>query len=112
VREEEVPDGTPLSRAELAGTAGVDEAEIDRLVDAWVLVERDTPKGPFRAVDVLKIRVARACEEGGLPIEAMAAAIKKGRLSFAFPRDLAVRSRNGASRADTRRAGGGGRSAL
>jgi class 3 adenylate cyclase len=75
---------TVLSRAELAVTAGVDEAEIDRLVEAGVLVEREMAEAPFRGVDVLKIRVARACEEGGLPMEAMTTAIKEGRLSFAF----------------------------
>jgi hypothetical protein len=80
----EVSGGTPLSRAELAATAGVGEGEIDRLVEAGVLVERATPEGPFRGVDVFRIRVASACEQGGLPMQAMAAAIKDGRLSFAY----------------------------
>ena len=73
-----------MTRAELADRARVDEAEVAALVEAGVLVERGTPEGPFRGVDVLKIRVARACEESGIPMEAMAAAIKEGRLSFAF----------------------------
>jgi class 3 adenylate cyclase len=73
-----------LSRVELAAMAGVGEEEIDRLVDAGVLIERDTPAGPFRGIDVLKVRLARACEEGGIPMDAMTAAIKGGRLSFAF----------------------------
>lgn len=72
-----------LSRARLAARAGVAEDEIDRLAEAGVLVPREDDL-PFRTVDVLKIRVARACEEGGLPMEAMAAAIKEGHLSFAF----------------------------
>ena len=81
---EDASDGAGLSRSELAATAGVREDEIDRLVEAGILVERATREGPFRGVDVLKIRVARACEEGGLPIQAMAAAVQEGRLSFAF----------------------------
>ena len=80
----EVSGGTPLSRAELAATAGVGEDEIDRLVEAGVLVQRATPEGPFRGVDLFRIRVASACEQGGLPMQAMAAAIKDGRLSFAY----------------------------
>lgn len=73
-----------LSRAELAAMADVVEEEIDRLVEAGVLIERDSPAGPFRGIDVLKIRLARACEQGGIPMGAMAAAIEEGRLSFAF----------------------------
>ena len=72
-----------LSRAGLAAQAGVDENEIDRLAEAGVLVPHEDDL-PFRTIDVLKVRVARACEEGGLPMEAMAAAIKEGRLSFAL----------------------------
>jgi class 3 adenylate cyclase len=72
-----------MSKPELAVHAGVDVAEIDRLVDAGVVVARDDDP-PFRAVDVLRVRVARACEAGGLPMEAMARAIAEGRLSFAF----------------------------
>lgn len=75
---------TRLSRAELAAAAGVGEDQVDRLVEAGILIERETPEGPFRGLDVLKVRLARACEEGGIPLAAMAAAIKEGRLSFAF----------------------------
>jgi adenylate cyclase len=77
------PTGAPLSKAELATHAGVDQAVIDRLIGAGVLVPRDEDP-PFRTVDVLRVRVARACEAGGLPLEAMARAIAEGRLSFAF----------------------------
>lgn len=73
-----------LSRAKLAAAASVPEAEVDRLVDAGILVERGTPEGSFRSVDVLRIRMVRACEEGGIPVDAMATAIREGRLSFAF----------------------------
>jgi adenylate cyclase len=79
-----VPSSEELSGAELAARAGVGDGEIQRLVTHGVLVPRRGPGAPFRAVDVLKIRVARACEEGGLPMEGMAKAIGAGHLSFAF----------------------------
>jgi adenylate cyclase len=78
------PSSEELSGAELAARAGVGEQEIQRLVAHGVLVPRHGRAAPFRAVDVLKIRVARACEEGGLPMEGMAKAIRAGHLSFAF----------------------------
>jgi adenylate cyclase len=79
------PAGQPedLSLEELAARAGISSSEVERLVGFGILVPRDGGR-PFRAVDTLKIRVARACEEGGLPMEGMAEAIRAGLLSFAF----------------------------
>jgi adenylate cyclase len=78
------PSSEELSGAELAARAGVGEEEIQRLVTHGVLAPRQGRVAPFRAGDVLKIRVARACEEGGLPMEGIAKAIRAGHLSFAF----------------------------
>src|SRR5512132_261495 len=78
------PSSEELSGAELAARAGVGEQEIQRLVTHGVLVPRQGPGAPFRAVDLLKIRMARACEEGGLPMAGMTKAIRAGHLSFAF----------------------------
>jgi len=72
-----------LSAAELADLAGVTEAEVRRLVDLGILVARDGT-GPFLETDVQKIRLATACEQAGLPMEGIAAAIRDGRLSLAF----------------------------
>jgi adenylate cyclase len=72
-----------LTRSELALRAGVTEAEIQRLTDHGVVVPREEDP-PFRTADILKVRVARACEDGGLPMAGMAEAIGKGLLSFAF----------------------------
>lgn len=72
-----------LSPTELAAKAGVSPEEVERLVTFGILVPRDGSR-PFRAIDALKIRVARACEEGGLPMEGMAEAVRAGLLSFAF----------------------------
>src|ERR687898_2620056 len=86
----------PLSTAELAELAGATETEVDRMVGLGILVPRDRSR-PFLATDAQKIRLAKACEQAGLPMEGIAAAIRAGRLSFAFLeaapfRRLAVRS--------------------
>jgi adenylate cyclase len=72
-----------LSASELGGLAGVSEAEVDRMVGLGILVARDA-EGPFLATDARKVRLARACEQAGLPMAGIAAAIRAGRLSFAF----------------------------
>jgi adenylate cyclase len=72
-----------LSASGLADLAGVTEAEVQRLVDLGVLVARDGT-GPFLETDVPKVRLATACEQAGLPMAGIAAAIRAGRLSFAF----------------------------
>ena len=79
------PAGQPdeLAPTEPAAKAGVSPEEVERLVTFGILVPRDGSR-PFRAIDALKIRVARACEEGGLPMEGMAEAVRAGLLSFAF----------------------------
>src|SRR5262245_63523713 len=79
------PAGQPneLSPTELAARAGISPEEVERLVDFGILVPRGEGR-PYRAADVLKVRVARACEAGGLPTEGMAEAIRAGLLSFAF----------------------------
>jgi adenylate cyclase len=73
-----------LSAAGLADLAGVTEVEVERLVDLGILVPRDGGAGPFLETDVQKVRLAAACERAGLPMEGIAAAIRAGRLSFAF----------------------------
>jgi adenylate cyclase len=72
-----------LSASELADLAGVTEAEVRRLVELGILVARDGA-GPFLAADAPKVRLATACEQAGLPMAGIAAAIRAGRLSFAF----------------------------
>ena len=72
-----------VSQAELAELAGVTEADVGRLVDLGVLVPRDGA-APFQTIDLRKVRLAMACERAGLPMDGIAAAIRAGRLSFAF----------------------------
>jgi adenylate cyclase len=72
-----------LSASGLADLAGVTEAEVRRLVDLGILVARHGA-GPFLETDVQKVRLATACERAGLPMAGIAAAVRQGRLSFAF----------------------------
>jgi adenylate cyclase len=72
-----------LSAAGLADLAGVTEAEVERMVELGILVARDGA-GPFLETDAQRVRLATACERAGLPLEGIAAAIRAGRLSFAF----------------------------
>src|SRR4030095_5421634 len=72
-----------LSASGLADLAGVTEAEVQRLVELGILVARDGPD-PFLDTDVQKVRLAAACEQAGLPMAAIASAIRAGRVSFAF----------------------------
>jgi adenylate cyclase len=72
-----------LSAAGLADLAGVTEAEVQQLVDLGILVARDGAD-PFLETDAQKVRLATACEQAGLPMAGIAAAIRAGRLSFAF----------------------------
>jgi class 3 adenylate cyclase len=72
-----------LSASGLADLAGVTEAEVQRLVELGILVARDGA-GPFLEADVPKVRLATACEQAGLPMAGIAAAIGAGRLSFSF----------------------------
>jgi hypothetical protein len=72
-----------LSASGLADLAGVTEVEVARLAELSILVVR-AGTDPFLETDVQKVRLAVACEQAGLPMEAIAAAIRAGRLSFAF----------------------------
>jgi adenylate cyclase len=72
-----------LSASGLAELAGVTEAEVERLVTLGILVPRGGPD-PFLDTDVQKVRLAAGCEQAGLPMAGIAAAIRAGRLSFAF----------------------------
>src|SRR5215218_9022736 len=72
-----------LSAAELADLAGTTAAEVQQLVGLGILVARDGAN-PFLATDAQKIRLAKACEQAGLPMQGIASAIRAGRLSFGF----------------------------
>jgi adenylate cyclase len=79
-----------LSASELADLAGVTQAEVERAAALGLLVARDGD-GPFQETDVRKVRLAVACERAGLPMDAIALAVREGRLSFAFLEGTAYR---------------------
>jgi hypothetical protein len=72
-----------LSASGLADLTGTTEAEVQRLVDLGILVARGGTS-PFLANDAQKVRLAKACERAGLPMDGIGAAVRAGRLSFAF----------------------------
>jgi adenylate cyclase len=73
----------PLPAAALAERTEVTTAEVGRLVALGILAPRDGV-APFLSTDVKKVRLAKACERAGLPMEGIASVIREGRLSFAF----------------------------
>jgi len=73
----------PLPASALAELAGATEAEVERMVAVGILTARDGP-APFLATDAQKVRLAKACEQAGLPMDGIASVIREGRLSFAF----------------------------
>jgi class 3 adenylate cyclase len=79
-----------LSASELADLAGVPQAQVERAVGLGLVEARDGD-GPFLESDVRKVRLAVACERAGLPMDAIAAAVREGRLSFAFLEGTAYR---------------------
>jgi adenylate cyclase len=72
-----------FSAAELAERAGATEGELERMVTLGILVPRQDDR-PFVPSDVQKVRLAKACERAGLPMEGIGRAIEQGRVSFAF----------------------------
>ncbi|MGH2636474.1 MAG: adenylate/guanylate cyclase domain-containing protein [Actinomycetota bacterium] len=74
-------DATPLTAEELAERSGVDVETVGRYTELGILVPED---GAYPPRDVARIRLARSCERGGVPMDGIAKAIESGRLTFAF----------------------------
>jgi adenylate cyclase len=71
-----------LSASRLADLAGTTVDEVQRLVDLGVLIIDSV--GSFRTSDIQRVRLLKACERAGLPVQGIAAAVGKGSLSFDF----------------------------
>jgi len=76
------------SSADVARRAGVDGADVERMVALGILSSDGAAFGPG---DVRRVRLAMACERAGLPMDAIAESVREGRLSFAFLDALAYR---------------------
>jgi adenylate cyclase len=61
----------------------VGDPDIDWMVANGILAPSESER-PFTEADVRKARLAMACQEAGLPIKGIGAAIADGKLSFAF----------------------------
>ena len=68
------------SRHEVARRAGVDPEYIDRLAELGIL----KPGDGFSPGDVRRARWVRSLERAGVPLDGMAAAVQRGKLSFSF----------------------------
>lgn len=68
-----------LTRSELAGRAGCDEARVERLVEAGYLVPED---GRFAEGDVQRIRLAEAFERAGIAVEDIVRGMAAGALDY------------------------------
>jgi DNA-binding transcriptional MerR regulator len=71
-----------LTRTEAAQRAGVDLDEINRLVAVGIISpDRD---GRLSPGDVRRIRIIQSLEDGGLPLDGIAAGLRQGALSLDF----------------------------
>ena len=71
--------------AEAAARAGIEPPELDQMVELQMIVPRDD--GVFTSGDVRKAALLAGLGAGGLPLEAIAAEIRGGRLSVDFMDD-------------------------
>ena len=73
---------TGITREELAHRAGVAVDDVDRLVGAGVITPGEGLT--FSSGDVWRARFLFGLEEGGVPLQAVGAAVRAGDLSFEF----------------------------
>jgi adenylate cyclase len=77
-----------LTLGQLAKRAQTTPEQLARLERLGILAPA-RGQAPYSPGDVRRVRVANACEQAGLPLEQIGAAIAAGRLSFAFMNALA-----------------------
>jgi class 3 adenylate cyclase len=76
------PTVSGLCREDVAERAGVDVELVVRLQDLGVLARSD--EGTFSRGDVRRVRMVHGIEQGGIPVETLVTAIRRGDLSLAF----------------------------
>jgi adenylate cyclase len=72
-----------LTNAELAKLAGSTREQVRKLIDLGILTERTETEG-YSSSDIQRVRLAKALDEAGIPLEAIGQAIRAGNLSFDF----------------------------
>jgi adenylate cyclase len=73
---------TWYSREDAAERAGVEPSYLVRLTDLGILAPEEPDR--FSPGDVRRVLMARSLEDAGVPLEGVAAAIRRGALSLAF----------------------------
>jgi adenylate cyclase len=73
----------PLSVEELAEQADVDARYVQRLIDLGAL-ERTEGPAPYGGTDLRRVRLLRAWEGAGLPVEAVMRVVREGTLSLSW----------------------------
>ena len=73
---------TSHTRDDAAERAGVEPGYLDRLVDLAIIAP-DSP-GRFSPGDVRRVQLARSLEDAGISLEGVAAALRRGAVSFDF----------------------------
>jgi hypothetical protein len=66
----------------VAERAGVEPAYVDRLFELGIVAP--DADGQYAAADVPRVRLVGTLERGGVPLEAVAQAIRRGEISFTF----------------------------
>jgi adenylate cyclase len=72
-----------LTVAEVARRSGTTEDFVHRLTELAILVPGEGD-APFEPADVYRARFIRSCEQAGLSLDGIAAAMRDGRVSLAF----------------------------
>jgi adenylate cyclase len=71
-----------LTRADVAARAGVDDAYVDRVIEADIV--RPGPDGALSPADVRRVRFVRSLERSGVSFDGMVTAVHEGTLSFSY----------------------------
>jgi adenylate cyclase len=72
-----------MSAADLARRSGASVEEVRRLMAVGIVAAGEMER-PFSISDVQRVRLMRALDRSGIPLEAVGAAMRSGHLSFAF----------------------------
>ncbi|HEX8098791.1 MAG TPA: adenylate/guanylate cyclase domain-containing protein [Actinomycetota bacterium] len=72
-----------LSASDVASRAGVTVDFVERLAELGIVAPGEGER-PFVPGDIQRTRLARACDQAGLPLEEIGRAVREGKFSFSF----------------------------